>query len=300
MATLIGFVMEPVGMEYELATAQPVVQDVAGSVLVGGYDGWFPEDALKLADDELAGVYWVPLSRRRSIQVGQAVWVMGSNAHQSILGVVGDGGLRRQIARWVLAETGVLWEVGTQRAFQDLSEAISVASRQVIKQWLAGVAAEARGREALRLYATMESTPDAERLPLLGVVARRDLDDRALHTLRQEFNAVVPWPARLVSPFGVRVRQLERQISRRASAGRVARRATVTVFSHDEVLVRNANRLVRRGGIVDGNATSLWHPYVARADYSMSDRLEFGTNTYATASSDAIAEVENYANGSAR
>lgn len=305
MFRLVGYLSDVAGMQSELFTVPPVVRDEAGVLWVGHSDGWFPEEATRLDPVDIGVV--TDLSSGIEIQVGQAIWMIGSNAHSTISSVIDEPSLRREMVRWDLAPLGFRWKLGSRAEFLDFSQYIADQSRVVLRRWLSGVESEAKGRLATRLYSTLENVEEHRRLPLLGVVAARDLRTTQVKLLAAEFRSVVPLWRWILAPFSVRLFLMEARFRRRAShaAGRPSR-----PLRENEVLDLTASGLIELlspQARIGSEVEDRWRQTVMglglyaghRPNASNGDWRESSASSepWATSSTD---EIEAYANGSRR
>lgn len=305
MFVLVGYLSDVAGLQSDLFTVPPVVRDETGVLWVGNLEGWFPEEATRLEAADHDAV--TDLAPTEEIRVGQAIWMIGPNAHSTISSVIDEPNLRREMVRWELAPFGFRWKIGTHAEFLGFSQYIAGQASLLTRRWLSGVESETRGRLAARLYATLENVEEHRRLPLLGVIAGRDLDGGHLKLLAMEFRSVVPLWRCLLAPFTVRRWAMDFTFRRHARRSLEGSRA---------IAAANGRSVLTSTGIVEvlalqlderiGDGYRLPHGSTGRA--STPSRLPMNSVGFwrdSGISNDPMLalntdEVEAYANGSRR
>ncbi|WP_439564707.1 hypothetical protein [Microcella sp.] len=187
---LVGFVMDPFGYEADFLCAAPVVRRSGSqgfSLEVGAIDGWFPRESRKLADSDLRFVVHIPERAQKTIEVGETVWALGSLAHQALMHDEVDPGVRLPVGGWPVAGRGYRWTIGTREDFLLRSGAFANQMARVLKRQLRDQGHVKPLELQRQLYARLEGVQSKERLILLGLIAKTDLDSVRLDLLRFEY-----------------------------------------------------------------------------------------------------------------
>lgn len=249
--TVVGLVLDPYGYESDFLCVAPVVRsNDDGALSVGAIDGWFPSESRPMAEGDLRFVLKLSEGSQREIAVGETVWVLGSTAHQAVMSNQVDHAIKRVIGGWPVTDRGYRWSIGTRSEFIRQSQAFANQLQRLVKKHLSAGLEPADIGIQIDVFSRLEAVDEIDRLPLLGLIARRDFDDVRYALLREEYNSLGLRGRGFFGSFDRRVKKVARQLDTDVAL-RTARPFTVVPTVDARHYWANRNALERSRAPID-------------------------------------------------